>query len=88
MGTTELAANLFRSAQAEEKLRCDHVQGKDPANAVHYEAGVVGRRAIVELGGTMPEGLPTAKSIKNLESAEKKRLAAPKSQRNTDVESE
>lgn len=79
MGTTELAANLFRSTQAEEKLRREGVQGKDVANAVHYEAGVVVRRAIAELGGTMPENLPTAESIKTLERAEKKRLAAPKS---------
>ncbi len=79
MSTTELAANLFRSTQAEEKLRRDQVQGKDAANAVHYEAGVVVRRAIAELGGTMPENLPTAESIKKLERAEKKRLAAPKS---------
>jgi len=78
MGTTELAANLFRSTQAEEKLRRDQVQGKDAANAVHYEAGVVVRQAIAELGGTMPEDLPTAESIKKLENAEKKRLAAPK----------
>ncbi|MBL8120328.1 MAG: hypothetical protein JNJ78_22550 [Anaerolineae bacterium] len=49
------------------------------ANAVHYEAGVVGRCAIAELGGTMPEDLPTADSIKKLERAVKKHLAAPKS---------
>lgn len=54
MGATELAANLFRSTQAEEKLRRDQVQGKDAANEVHYQAGVVVRRAIAELGGTMP----------------------------------
>lgn len=78
MGTTELAANLFRSTQAEEKLRRDQVKGKDAANQVHYQAGVVVRRAIAELGGTMPEDLPTADSIKKLERAEKKRLAAPK----------
>lgn len=79
MGTTELAANLFRSTQAEDKLRRDQVQGKAAANDVHYQAGVVVRRAIAELGGTMPEDLPTADSIKKLERAEKKRLAAPKS---------
>lgn len=84
MGTTELAANLFRSTQAEEKLRRDQVQGKDAANAVHYEAGVVVRRAIAELGGTMPEDLPTADSIKKLERAEKKRLAAPKKPKQDD----
>jgi DNA-damage-inducible protein D len=78
MGTIELAANLFRSTQAEDKLRRDNVQGKDNANAVHYQAGVVVRRAIEELGGTMPEDLPTAESIKKLERTEQKRLAQPK----------
>lgn len=81
MGTTELAANLFRSTQAEDKLRRDQVQGKDSANEVHYQAGVVVRRAIAELGGTMPEDLPSANSIKKLERAEKKRLVAPKTKR-------
>jgi DNA-damage-inducible protein D len=71
MGTTELAANLFRSTQAEDKLRRDQVQGKDAANAVHYEASVVVRRAIAELGGIMPEDLPTAESIKKLERTER-----------------
>jgi len=39
------------------------------------------RRAIAELGGTMPEDLPSANSIKKLERAEKKRLVAPKTKR-------
>jgi DNA-damage-inducible protein D len=81
MGTTELAANLFRSTQAEEKLRRDNIQGKDNANEVHYQAGVIVRRAIAEMGGTMPEHLPTPDSIKKLERAEKKRLAGPKSKK-------
>ena len=79
MSTTELAANLFRSTQAEDKLRRDNVQGKENANQVHYQAGVVVRRAIAELGGTMPEDLPTVDSIKKLERSEKKRLGSPKS---------
>lgn len=78
MGATELAANLFRSTQAEDKLRRDHVQGKDAANDVHYQAGVVVRKAIAELGGTMPEDLPAVESIKKLERAEKKRLTSSK----------
>jgi DNA-damage-inducible protein D len=78
MGATELAANLFRSTQAEEKLRRDNVQGKENANQVHFQAGVVVRRAIAELGGTMPEDLPTVDSIKKLERAQKKRLSQPK----------
>lgn len=39
MGSTELAANLFRATQTEEKLRRDNVQGKNLANQVHFEVG-------------------------------------------------
>jgi DNA-damage-inducible protein D len=69
MGSTELAANLFRATQAEEKLRRDKVQNKRQANQTHYEVGQKVRQTIAELGGTMPENLPTPeKSIKQLES--------------------
>jgi len=84
MGTTELAANLFRSTQAEDKLRRDQIQGRDAANQVHFQAGLVVRRAIAELGGTMPEDSPNADSIKKLEREEKKRLTAPKVKSQTD----
>ena len=73
MGSTELAANLFRATQAEEKLRREHVQGKDQANTVHFQVGSKVRKTIEELGGTMPEDLPTPpKSIKQLEKEHKK----------------
>jgi DNA-damage-inducible protein D len=78
MGSAELAANLFRSTQADEKLRRDNVQGKENANQVHYEAGIMVRQAIAGFGGTMPEDLPTADSIKKLERDNKKRLNSPK----------
>ncbi len=42
MGSTELAANLFRATQADEKLRRDNVLGKDAANRTHREVGVKG----------------------------------------------
>ena len=68
MGSTELAANLFRATQTDEKLRRDNVQGKAAANQVHYQVGAKGRQTIKDLGGTMPEDLPTPeKSIKQLE---------------------
>lgn len=68
MGSTELAANLFRATQTEEKLRRDNVEGKENANKTHYEVGAKVRQTIKELGGTMPEGLPTPdKSIKQIE---------------------
>ena len=68
MGSTELAANLFRATQTDEKLRRENVQGKQNANRVHYEVGAKVRETIHELGGTMPEDLPTPeKSIKQIE---------------------
>jgi DNA-damage-inducible protein D len=63
MGSTELAANLFRATQTEEKLRRDEVKGKDAANATHYEVGRKVRQAIKDIGGTMPESLPPAEDI-------------------------
>lgn len=73
MGSTELAANLFRATQTEEKLRRDEVHGKQRANQTHFEVGRKVRQTIEELGGTMPEALPTPdQSIKQIESAHKK----------------
>lgn len=71
MGSTELAANLFRATQTEEKLRREQIRGKHAANQMHFEVGKTVRKTIEELGGTMPEDLPTAESIKKLEKAEK-----------------
>lgn len=74
MGSTELAANLFRATQTEEKLRRDKVQGKQNANRTHLKVGKKVRQTIKELGGTMPEDLPTPeKSIGQIERAEEKR---------------
>ena len=73
MGSTELAANLFRATQTEEKLRRDQVQGKTQANKTHFEVGRKVRQTIQELGGTMPENLPKPDtSIQQIESAKKK----------------
>lgn len=68
MGSTELAANLFRATQAEDKLRRENIQGKSKANQTHFEVGTIVRQTIIKLGGTMPEDLPVAeKSIRQLE---------------------
>jgi DNA-damage-inducible protein D len=73
MGSTELAANLFRATQAEEKLKRENVQNKQRANNTHYEVGKKVRETIRELGGTMPEAMPTpGQSVKQIESAKKK----------------
>ena len=74
MGSTELAANLFRATQTEEKLRRENIKGKNKANQTHYDVGKKVRQTIKELGGTMPENLPTEESIKQLETKEKKKL--------------
>ncbi|MDE2257181.1 MAG: DNA damage-inducible protein D [Xanthomonadaceae bacterium] len=73
MGSTELAANLFRATQTEEKLKRDRVRGKQRANQTHYEVGKKVRQTIHELGGTMPERLPAPeRSIGQIASAKKK----------------
>ena len=74
MGSTELAANLFRATQTEDKLRREEIKGKENTNNTHFEVGKVVRNTIKELGGTMPEDLPTpTKSIKELEKEEKQK---------------
>lgn len=73
MGSTELAANLFRATQTDEKLRRENIQGKDAANETHYQVGRKVRQTIAELGGTMPEDLPAPeKSIKQIQREQKK----------------
>lgn len=80
MGSTELAANLFRITQADDRLRQMQEEGevtKAEANKTHHEIGKVVRAAIKEIGGTMPEDLPTpAESIQQLEQREQKRIQA------------
>jgi DNA-damage-inducible protein D len=79
MGSTELAANLFRATQTEEKLRREKIKGKEKANKTHYEIGKKVRKTIKEIGGTMPEDLPVADSIKKLEKvSEPEKLGAKK----------
>ena len=74
MGSTELAANLFRATQTDEKLRRENIQGKQAAYDTHYEVGKKVRQTIKESGGTMPEDLPTPqKSIAQIEREQEKR---------------
>lgn len=75
MGSTELIANLFRISQTEEKLKKDKVYGCNKATATHYEVGSKVRKAIEDIGGTMPEDLPRPeKSIKQIEKEQLKKL--------------
>ena len=71
MGSSELASNLFRITQTEEKLKKDNVRGENKANKTHYEVGRKIRKAISDIGGCMPEDLPKPnKSLKELKNKE------------------
>jgi len=73
MGSTELAANLFRATQTEEKLKREETKGKTNANQTHFEVGAKVRKTITELGGTMPEDLPTPdEGIRTVQKKQKK----------------
>ena len=75
MGSTELIANLFRISQTEEKLRKDKIDNAETATKVHNTVGREVRKAIEEIGGTMPEDLPTPeKSIAQIEKEQMQRL--------------
>lgn len=76
MGNTELAANLFRATQTDEKLRREGIKGKPQANKVHHDVGAKVRQTIKELGGTMPEDLDTpTKSIQQIKKERQKKLS-------------
>ena len=78
MNEDELVANLFRINQTKQKLLRDNVKGESNAKNVHYEVGKKVRKAIADIGGMMPEEMPTPKkSLKELE-REKKQLADKK----------
>jgi len=73
MGSVELSANLFRITQTEQKLKKDKIHTEQAANSAHLKVGKIVRKAIKEVGGTMPEELPTPKkSIKQIEKERKK----------------
>ncbi len=73
MGSTELAANLFRATQTKEKLKREKINNKQAANQAHFQVGKKVRQTIEEIGGEMPENLPTANSIKKLEQDKNKK---------------
>lgn len=79
MGSTELAANLFRATQAEEKLKKDGIKDKHSANQTHYKVGQKVRQTIEELGGIMPEELDVPKkSILKVEKEQKTKIKKEK----------
>jgi len=80
-GSTELAANLFRITQTDEKIQRDNIQGENAARRTHFMVGGKVRQTIKDIGGVLPEHLPAEKhirevrkEIKQLEKIEKKKL--------------
>ena len=73
-GTTELAANLFRITQTDEKIKKDSIRGDDMASRTHFMVGGKVRQTIKDIGGTLPENLPPEKHIKELKTGKKKLL--------------
>ena len=68
MGSDELAANLFRISQINQKLIRDNIKGEIDSNSAHYEVGKKVRKAIADIGGIMPEDMPLPnKSLKTIE---------------------
>ena len=75
MGSAELGANIFRITQTEALLEKQKQSSEQLATDTHYKVGKAIRNTIKELGGTMPEDLPTPKkSIKELEQEKNKKI--------------
>lgn len=72
MNSEELAANLFRATQTDAKIKRENIQGQGNANLAHYEVGQKVRNTISNLGGTMPEDLPTPDAITKAQTRIKK----------------
>ena len=77
-GATELAANLFRITQTDEKLKRERIKGEGKATFAHIVVGQKVRKSIKDIGGTMPEDLSPEPHIKELERLQKKQLIIPK----------
>lgn len=73
-GTTELAANLFRITQTDEKIKKDNIRGEIQASNVHFMVGGKVRQTIKDIGGMLPENLPIEKHIKELKAKKRKIL--------------
>ena len=65
-GSTELAANLFRITQTDEKLKKGGVIGDGPAQKIHNMVGGKVRQTIKDIGGVLPENLKPERHIKEI----------------------
>lgn len=70
-GTVELAANLFRITQTDEKIKNEQIAGEGNASQTHFSVGRKIRQTIREIGGTLPENLPPEQNVKRIEKTQK-----------------
>lgn len=71
-GSSELAANLFRITQTDEKLKKGSAASESQATFVHLTVGREVRATIIKIGGELPENLPPEKHIKEVKKDLKK----------------
>ena len=67
MNATELAANQFRMTQTRDKLMHESIRNQADAIQTHEQVGKEVRDAIKRIGGTLPENIPAAEHIKQVE---------------------
>lgn len=72
MGRTELAANLFRITQTEERIKNQNIQGQNALESTHYSVGKAVRKLVIENTGKTPENLPQEKAVQELKKELKK----------------
>lgn len=67
MNATELAANQFRMTQTRDKLHREGIHNQQEAIRTHEQVGKEVREAIKRIGGDLPEQIPPAEHIKEVE---------------------
>lgn len=72
MGRTELAANLFRVTQTEERIKNKKVKGQSNLEKTHYDVGKEVRNIIRKNVGRNPENLPQSKQLPEVKKELKK----------------
>jgi DNA-damage-inducible protein D len=72
MGRTELAANLFRITQTEERIKNQGVKGQAELERTHFDVGREVRGFVQKNTGKSPEQLPQQKKITELQKQLKK----------------
>jgi len=73
-GAVELAANLFRITQTDDKIKREKIKGEGSATFAHTVVGGKVRKSIKDIGGTLLEDLSPEEHIKLVEQKQKKNI--------------